>query len=190
MADAAQRRMSVEEFLAWQGEGDTRYQLREGVPVAMAPPSATHRVVAGNLMGLVFEKLRSRPPRTVQPEAGLSSISSRRSFHQADFAVTCSPVGPSGQEIADPIRIVEVLSPSTADDDRRIKLPDYRMIPSVQEIVLIDSRFRYCEVHRRSGDDRWITDLLRRAEDRLRLETVGLDVALSEVYANVPLEEP
>jgi Uma2 family endonuclease len=189
MADAAQRRMSVEEFLAWPGEGDTRYQLRDGVPVAMAPPSPAHSILAGNLVGEIFPKLRHRPPCTVRSEAGIRSPSNVRSFHHADVVVSCTPVSLGQQETEGAILVIEVLSPSTADDDRRVKLPDYRMIPTVQEIVLIDSRFVYCEVHRRSGDDRWITDLLRRPEDRLRLETVALDIALSEVYANVPLEE-
>lgn len=90
--------------------------------------------------------------------------------------------------IANPILIVEVLSPSTADDDRRIKLPDYRAAPSVEEIVFIDSGFVYCEVHRRQPDYRWVTDLLWNREAVLRLDNIAFEARLDELYRNVPLE--
>jgi Uma2 family endonuclease len=189
MADAAQRRMSVEEFLAWEGGGDTRYQLRDGVAVAMAPPAPAHGALVANLVAQISNALRNRPSCVVQTEVGVRSPSNVRSFHQVDIGVSCVPLVFGAQEIAEPVLMIEVLSPSSADDDRDFKLPDYRMLASVQEIVLINSRRRICEVHRRGADDRWIVDLLRRPEDRLRLETVGLDVPLSTVYANVPLEE-
>ena len=60
---------------------------------------------------------------------------------------------------------------------------------TVEDFLARDGGRRICEVHRRGADDRWIVDLLRRPEDRLRLDTVGLDVPLATVYANVPLEE-
>jgi Uma2 family endonuclease len=189
MADPAQRRMTVEEFLAWDGEGDTRYQLQDGVPVALAPPAEAHSIMAGTLAGLIHPLVSKRPPCTVRSEAGRPSPSSSRSFHQGDIVVTCSPAQRGRQETPEPLPIIEILSPSTLDDDRRFKLPDYRMLPSVQEVVMIDSRFCYCEVHRRGGSGRWVVDLMRRPDDQLRLETVGLDVPLSTIYANIPLEE-
>src|SRR4051812_27417434 len=91
MADPAQRRMTVEEFLVWDGEGDTRYQLRDGVPVAMAPPSSAHSILAGNLAGHVFVVLQKRPGCRVQSEAGLRSSRNSRSFHHVDLGVSCSP---------------------------------------------------------------------------------------------------
>ncbi|MCP4686020.1 MAG: Uma2 family endonuclease, partial [bacterium] len=62
-------------------------------------------------------------------------------------------------------------------------------IASIQEIVLVDQQQLYCEVHRRLPDGRWLTDLLRRPEARLRLESIGFDQPLSAIYANVSFEE-
>lgn len=187
MAEAALKPMTVEEFLSWPGDGDTRYQLRDGRPVAMAPPGAAHRVLVGNLVADVGGGLRGRAPCTVQVEVGIRSPSNARSFHQADIAVTCEAVQAGDQDMERPLLIFEVLSPGTAGDDRRIKLLDYRMLPSVQEIVLVDSQVLYCEVHRRLDGDRWLTELLRDPDSRLQLTTVGLDVSLGDVYRNVPL---
>jgi Uma2 family endonuclease len=189
MGEPAFRSMEIEEFLRWEGEGDTRYQLRDGVPVAMAPPGTAHRVLLMNLGGRLLSALAvSRPGCTVQTEAGIPSPSGARNFHQADLAVSCTPQGPSDPIIASPILVVEVLSPTTADDDRRIKLPDYRAASSVDEIVLIDSRHIHCEVHRRQPDGRWVVDLLLGGEAVLRLDTVRLEARLDDLYRNVPLE--
>lgn len=42
---------------------------------------------------------------------------------------------------------------------------------------------------RRLSDGRWLTDLLRHPEARLRLESIDLDQPLSAIYANVRVEE-
>lgn len=188
MGEPAFRPMEIEEFLRWEGEGDTRYQLRDGVPVAMAPPAPAHRVLAGNLAGQLYAALANRAGCAVQLEAGLLSPTRARTFHQADIAVSCTPPKITDHIIAEPVLVVEVLSPTTADDDRRAKLPDYRATPSVQEIVFIDSRFVYCEVHRRQPDGRWVTDLSCDRDAVLRLDSVPLEVRLDDLYRNVPLE--
>ena len=58
MADLAQRRMEVEEFLDWSGEGETRYQLRDGIPVAMAPGSLHHGRLISHLNTAIAAALR------------------------------------------------------------------------------------------------------------------------------------
>lgn len=64
-----------------------------------------------------------------------------------------------------------------------------RAIPSVVEIVLLDQQQLYCEVHHRLDDGRWLTDLLRQPEARLRLESIGFDQPLSAIYSGVQIEE-
>jgi Uma2 family endonuclease len=188
MAGAAVRTMEIAEFLRWDGEGDTRYQLRDGVPVAMAPPSPAHGMLCSRLAAGLVAAADKRPPCAAVAEAGLLSPTRARTYHQADIAVSCAQQKAGEQMVADPVLIVEVLSPTTADDDRRAKLPDYRATDSVKEIVLIDSRFVYCEVHRRQPDGRWIVDLLRDRDSLLRLDSIGFEATLDDIYRNVPLE--
>lgn len=188
MTNTAARRLTIPEFLVWDDGTDARYELLDGVAVAMAPPGRAHRVVAGNLIRRIAEALERRPPCTVEPEAGIVSPARRNTLYQADIAVTCTPTGPDTQEIANPILIIEVLSPSTEARDRRRKLPDYRAIPSVREIVLVDPRQPCCEIHRRLEGERWTVELLQEPEARLRLDSIGFDLPLAAIYANVPLE--
>ncbi len=188
MGNTAVKRMTIAEFLEWTPPGDTHYQLLDGVAVAMAPPAAAHRIIQGNLSRRLAESLDRRPPCTVQPQAGIA-LWHRDTWFEAELAVTCRPHEPGQQDLPDPIVVIEVLSPTTAAHDLNVKLPEYRRLPSVQEIVLIDSRSMVCHVHRRQPDGRWITDILQQPEERLVLDSCGFDQPLSALYANVALEE-
>jgi Uma2 family endonuclease len=49
MAETAEKLMTVAEFLTWDDGTDTRYELVDGRPVAMAPVTAGHPIIAVNL---------------------------------------------------------------------------------------------------------------------------------------------
>lgn len=57
----------------------------------------------------------------------------------------------------------------------------------MREVVLVDPRRMYCEVHRRVGEH-WQHEILVDASEVLRLETVGLAIEVGRVYANIELE--
>ena len=122
-------------------------------------------------------------------EAGVALPDRDDTFYVADLAVICEPLRAEDRLIRNPVLIVEVLSPSTAATDRQIKVSDYRRIPSVTEILLIDSESAFAEVHRREGD-RWITEMMRGPDATRALNSVPLAISLSELYEGVPLLEP
>jgi Uma2 family endonuclease len=182
--------MTVEEFFDWCPNDDSRWELIDGRPVAMAPAGGAHQVLWGNLAYRFAQALDSRRNCSVRIGGGILPPERADSYYEADLAVSCTPPdrGDRGA-VKDPVLIAEILSPSTEGTDRRRKLPDYRSIPGVREILLIAQDGHYAEVHRRLDGDRWLTDLVRGPEARLRLESIGLDVALADIYAGVPLDE-
>jgi Uma2 family endonuclease len=109
-------------------------------------------------------------------------------YFVADIAATCAQVEPGRQVTKDPFLIVEILSPSTERHDRRLKLPDYRQISTVQEIVLIASDGLYADLHRRSGTQ-WITETLCDGEARLSLTSVGVEIVIADLYEGIALED-
>jgi Uma2 family endonuclease len=189
MSEPAIRGMTVDEFLGWEDGTDTRYELVGGFVVAMAPPAPAHGILAVRLGGLIDAALRSRRPCSAQSEAGIVRPDRDDTCYVADLAVTCEPLKAEDRLIRNPILIVEVLSPSTAAFDRQAKVADYRRIPTVQEILLIDSASVFAEVLRRDGD-RWITEIVQGPTATLSLTSVPLTVAMAELYEGVPLPEP
>ena len=61
MSELAVKRMTLAEFLRWEDGTDTRYELLEGFPVAMAPPAVAHGILALRLGARIDAALRSRP---------------------------------------------------------------------------------------------------------------------------------
>jgi Uma2 family endonuclease len=122
-----------------------------------------------------------------QAEAGIVRPDRDDTYYVADLAVSCSPYQRGEQLVKDPVLIVEILSPGTERHDRRTKLPVYRDIESVKEILLIDSESIYAEILRRE-DDRWITELVRGRDAILRLSSVDLQIAMAELYEGIDID--
>ena len=188
MADPAIKPMTLDEFLRWDDGSDTRYELIGGFPVAMAPPAAAHRILAMRLGSRIDAGLASRRPCNAQADAGVIRPDRADTYFEADIAATCEHHEFGQQAIREPFLIVEILSPSSERHDRRLKLPVYRQIESVQEILLIASDALYAELHRRSGAQ-WITEILR-GEAVLNLASVPIEIRFSELYEGIALAEP
>jgi Uma2 family endonuclease len=188
MAEAAVSRMTVDEFLRWEDGTDTRHELVDGFVVAMAPPAPAHGRLALALGSEIRAALRSRPPCAVQSEAGIVRPDRDDTCYIADLAVSCEALRPEDRVIRQPVLIVEVLSPSTSAFDRQSKVADYRQIPSVQEILLIDSQTVFAEILRRE-EDRWITEIVQGPAAVLSLSSVPLVIRMSDLYEGIPLPE-
>lgn len=189
MADPAIKGMTVDDFLRWEDGTDTRYELVDGYVVAMAPPMPAHGRLASALSGAINTALRPRRPCMSYNEAGIARPVANDTCYVADLAVTCTPLRPDDRLIRDPILIVEVLSPSTARFDRQTKVADYRQIPSIEEILLIDSESIFAEILRRDGD-RWITEIVQGPAAILSLTSVPLSIPMAELYEGIPMPEP
>jgi Uma2 family endonuclease len=185
MSELAIKRMTVAEFLRWEDGTDTRYELLGGSPVAMTPPAIAHGILALRLGARIDAALRSRPPCFGQSEAGIVRPDRDDTCYVADLAVSCSPPERGQQLLQDPLLIVEILS---AIYDRQTKVADYRRIPSVEEILLIDSASTFAEVLRREGD-RWITEIVRGPQATLSLTSIGLAATMADLYEGIDLPD-
>jgi Uma2 family endonuclease len=180
MTDVAEKRMTVAEFLTWDDGTDTRYELIDGRPVAMAPVTPSHSIIVVNLSHALKSKLKS--PCYAGSEAGVERPGRNDTFYEADVVVSCTPVAPGIAAIPDPVVVIEVLSPSTIEHDRGRKAYDYRRIPSVREIVLVASDQRHVEIWRRRGAKWEVEDVI--GDAALELEAVGVAIPFAAIYAD------
>lgn len=82
--------------------------------------------------------------------------------------------------------VFEVLSDCTEREDRSDKFYAYRRLPSLEEYVLVAQDVRRVEVYRRETG--WDLEIYE-TEGEFNLRSVGLDIAIAEVYEGV-LEAP
>jgi Uma2 family endonuclease len=180
MADAAEKRMTVAEFLDWDDGTDTRYELIDGRPVAMAPAAPAHSVIVANLSHELRSRLAS--PCYVGNEAGVERPDRDDTFYEADIVVSCTPVEPGTKVIPNPVVVIEVLSPSTIEHDRGRKAYDYSQIESIQEIVLVSSEQHHGVIWRRRGTKWEVENLI--GDATLELEAVGVAIPFAAIYAD------
>jgi Uma2 family endonuclease len=179
MADVAEKRMTVAEFLTWDDGTDTRYELVRGKLVAMAPAHSRHSVIVANVGAAVTG---SSAPYYAGISAGIILPERDDTFYLADVVVSYTPVAPGMVVIPRPVVVIEVLSPLTIEHDRGGKLNDYRRIASVQEIALVASEQRHVEVWRRRCAKWEVEDLI--GDATLELETVGVKIPFAAIYAD------
>ena len=180
MTEPARKLWSVNEFLAFDDGTDTRYELIGGEIVAMAPPSGIHGALAAGLALTIGARL-VRPCRIVA-EAGIVLPDRMDTYYQADLAVTCAGLS-AEPSVPEPKVIVEVLSPSTASTDYLRKLPDYRGIPSVQDILLVSSTEARIEHWQRAEDGWKVQDF--HGEGIVRLKSLGVTINVVELYQDL-----
>lgn len=189
MASHAPQRMTLAAFLEWDDGTDRRYQLVDGTPIMMAPATEAHGELAAALAGEIRSRLQ-RPCRVIS-EAGITVPDRSDTYYVADLAVTCVPREPGRRMVAEPVLIVEVLSPSTEDIDRLRKLADYRTLPSVQEILIVFPDERRVEVQRRKPEGWEVEDLIGQASIRLGVcdEPIPLDAVYRDLVPDRPQAE-
>jgi Uma2 family endonuclease len=184
MAELAERLITVDEFLAFEGERDTRYQLVRGAITAMAPAREGH----GELVIRLGSRLTAQlgPSCRVLANAGIKPEGRDDTFWEADLVVSCGPRELGRVYQTEPRVVIEILSPSTAAVDRTLKLDDYRGMPSVTDILLVTSDRAAIEHWQRGGDFWQVREL--GPGHTLLIEALGITVPLDELYADMLAE--
>lgn len=182
--------MTVADFVDWPGDGTAKhFQLVDGEPCAMSPASFTHGIIQSTLAYLITRRLTETGSRCVlaTEPAVIPRLRSSRNMRVPDLGVTCALVEAGQIEMPDPVLLIEILSPGnvTATWDN---IWAYASIPSLNEILVVQSTRIGAELLRRREDRSWPPEPEPIAEtDMLRLESVDSSCQLRDVYARTHL---
>jgi Uma2 family endonuclease len=181
MSSELKQTMTTDEFLAWAEGRDGRWELHDAAPLALSPERLGHTMAKGETqLALGAAIKRTGLPCRIYP----SGVAVRIDFHNAylpDALVVCGRFpAPSDMEIANPLIIVEVLSPSTAAFDHGRKLSGYFSLPSVMHYLILDPERRVVIHHRRGTGEALETRI--HADGEIRLDPPGLVVATEALF--------
>jgi Uma2 family endonuclease len=179
-----QKRMTVEEFLAWAQGEEGRYELDDGQVVAMSPEQGQHlRVKRDVVLALATAVKRSGLPCEAFPDGATVRIDAHTAF-EPDALVNCGERMGNTELIAPaPVIVVEVLSPSTGYRDNAHKLANYFRVPSIQHYLIIDPNVRRIVHHKRGLSDALETRIC--ADGSIKLDPPGLEIAAEDVFAGL-----
>lgn len=181
--DPAYRRVEVAEFLAMD-LGDAKAELVDGVIFMMAGGGEAHARIAANLIAFLHPRLRGSGCRPYGSD--FATRTQEHTIRFPDVSVYCNrPADPANdrkQLLGDPQVVFEVLSPSTTSNDQRVKLPEYRALPGLREIVLVDPESERVYLSYRDAQQDWTGHWLDVDED-VRLPSLDLTVPRAEIFA-------
>jgi len=170
--------MTFDAFVAWAMEQPRRYELLNGVPIAMAPERIGHVRVKSRVWRVLSDRLAAA---ALECEAFMDGVTLRVDDHTAyepDVVVHCGPRLPDDQIVVPaPVIVVEVLSPSTMSTDAGAKLDGYFRIPTVRHYLLVKTEDRRVIHHARADDGTITTQIV--AEGVIALDPPGVELDLA-----------
>ena len=185
------QRMTVAEFHDWQPPDpfqDRRWELVDGEPACMAPPSIDHGAIQSEIARLIGNWLVAHRPscRVITTPGVIPRIKSDTNERVPDLGVTCSPPR-AARTLSDPILLIEILSPSN-EARTRANVWAYCSIPSVAEVLLLSGTSVAAELLRRDAEQGWpeLPEQLG-ANAALHLDSIGLTITLRDLYATSSL---
>ena len=90
--------------------------------------------------------------------------------------------------IDNPTVVVEILSPSTALEDRNAKLDEYRTLASVQDYMLVSVDETKVEVFSRHKSDKRFYVAVKGLDANIELPSIGCILAIANMYEQVTLK--
>ncbi len=167
---------------------EVRYEFYNGEVFAMAGGTPSHAYIADNLVVGLGPKCRAKGCRTVGSDLRVRIEES--GYHTyPDLTLICGKpelASDDPNSLVNPIAIFEVLSPGTERHDRRFKLNQYRLIPSVKQVVLVAQDAMSVESYEPT-EKGWFVQILTKPDERLELPIEGVSIPLSEIYEGIEL---
>ncbi|BAY10230.1 Uma2 family endonuclease [Calothrix sp. NIES-2098] len=180
------RKMTIEEYLAWEPQQDLRYEYVNGEVFAMTGGTIPHNDIALNFYRALYPHLSARGCRVNVSDVKVQ-VTPTSPYYYPDVVVSCDPQDLNARKfIQNPKIIAEVLSPGTSSKDRGEKFTNYLKMPSLQEYLLIDSETisveRYCR-----GEGRMWLYYPYTEGDMITLSSIEFEFAIALLYERVVL---
>ena len=175
-------RISAKEYLEIERDATNKHEFVDGIVYAMAGASRRHNLISGDVFGALLNRLV--PPCQVYSSDMKVHVkaSTTERFYYPDTHVSCSDLDRDDQFNTMPVLVVEVASDSTGGYDRREKFEAYRLLPSLQEYILVQQTEILVELFRnRTG---WQPETFG-ATDMMTLESIGLSLPITAFYQRV-----
>ena len=188
MPSLAQKRYTIEEYLAKERQANYKSEYYSGEIHAMAGASLRHNIIVANLMRELGSALRDSPcqpiasdQRVYVQETGLNTY--------PDIVVLCDEpefFDSHLDTLINPTLIIEVLSPSTEAYDRGEKFAHYRRLASFKEFLLVSQdKIRVEQYVRHNG--LWTFMEFDDPDAVIKLHTLDIEILLGEIYKRVNL---
>src|SRR5688572_30154008 len=169
--------VSVAEYLETEKTRTVRHEFIGGHIHAMAGASDRHHRIRANSF-----KMLDNAVQFGECEAFITDMKLKvdeETVYYPDVFVACDGNPESPYYRVKPRLIIEVVSPSTRQIDRREKFKVYREIESLQEYVIVEQDKMQVEIHSRQPNGTWLTSFFTDTEREYDMEFQSVNLLTS-----------
>ena len=189
MSANLQRHHEFTEEEYWRRERNTedKNEFQWGQIYAMAGTSTDHNRIVGQVFVALDHQLDDK---TCEPFIGDQRIKVEATTLQTypDVFVACPPFSYDAGDkhtMLDAVVIIEVLSPSTANYDRKEKFDNYKKLKSLHHYVLIEQKQVKVVHHYKDANEQWQSETFEAPEDIVELRAIECQLVLRQIYKRV-----
>ncbi|NJM47577.1 MAG: Uma2 family endonuclease [Alkalinema sp. RU_4_3] len=186
-ASAEKKLYSPEEYLEMEVLSEERHEYRDGEIVLMTGAMPNHNRITRNLCTAMTLGLRGKSCEVFVADQRLWIPKKRLHTYPDVMVIDGKLQFQKGRKdtVTNPLLIVEVLSNSTAEYDRGDKFLAYRSIPGFQEYLLVSQYGQQIEHYVKRSEKKWDFQSYDGTDTVVRLETVGVEMAIADIYDKV-----
>lgn len=178
---------SLDEYFALEQASDARFEYWDGDIVCMSGGSRDHIQISGNIYYRLRQRLEGGPCRAFPAEQPVKTPT-LPPYRYPDASAACGELKFENMHgidaLVNPVLIVEVLSPTTAEHDRKEKFAAYQAITTFTEYLLVAQDAPRVIHYRRIGDV-WERRDVAGLDATLPLESIGCALNVRDLYEGV-----
>ena len=179
-------RLTDQDYLTLERAADSKSEFVGGEMLAMPGGSMRHSRLAARVISKLEAQLEGAGCATFTSDLRVRTPIGDQFY--PDVSVGCGPIQTPDGSIdvySNPVVLVEVLSPSSANYDRGLKFVLYREIPSLNDYLIFHCDYIHVEHYSRQPGDSWLLQHYHGEDARIPLPSIHCELTLGSIYAGV-----
>ena len=166
------------------------YHANEIITMGLA--SYWHETLVSTFIGIFYNLFTNRDELNIlASNSGVSIPKFEGGFYMPDvMVVKDEPIFKENSKaiITNPYIIIEILSPATSTFDVEHKLPEYKHLESLQQIIYVSPKKVFVSTYVRSENPNiWLNQDFHSLDDAIVVE--GASISLSDIYKKIKFEK-
>jgi Uma2 family endonuclease len=177
--------VTPEEYLAAELLATHKHEYVGGVVYAMAGGRIRHHLIASNIGGMLYSRLRGKECKYFNSDTKVRCrLPTHTRFYYPDAQVTCRMGQMDDMFQDEPVIIVEVLSKSTRRTDEHEKKDGYLTIGALNAYLLVEQESAFVTVWRRTSSG-FVREQWKGLAAAIPLPEIEASLPLAEIYESV-----
>ena len=88
-------------------------------------------------------------------------------------------------QILNPVLMIEVLSKSTQNIDKSVKLEEYQSLDTLEEYLMVSQTEPHLIIYRKIQKNKWEQEIIKDLEQSIQLKSIDAQLSLKDIYEEV-----